>query len=76
MGGGAGREALQGGDTCLPVTDSRCTAETNTTVKSSYTQIKQFFFLREEPILSTVSRLGENTVCGGCLPELLIWLSH
>ena len=30
-----------------------------------------FFFLRE-PILSTVLLLGENTVCGGCLPESLI----
>ena len=46
MRGGAGREALQGGDICPPVTDSRCTAETNTTVKSSYTHIKHFFLKR------------------------------
>ena len=30
---GDGREAQEGGDTCLPMADShRCTAETNTTL--------------------------------------------
>ena len=35
-----GREAQEGGDICILITDSRCyTAETNTALESNYTPI-------------------------------------
>ena len=38
-----GREAQEGGDTCILMADShRCTAETNTTLYNSYSPINKF----------------------------------
>ena len=42
-----GREAQEGGDTCIIMVDFRCcTTETNTTLESNFPQIK-FFKKRE-----------------------------
>ena len=42
IGGGGRREVQEGGDKCIHSADSlHCTAETNTTLKSNYTPIKQ-----------------------------------
>ena len=39
-GVGGGREVQEGGDICIPVVDSCCTAETNTILQSNFPPIK------------------------------------